>query len=116
MTNPAKKALGAVAMDGPGGAPRFELFVTSAKQLKWRPALSRLVEALSARFPGFSADDVLDAIAARGLDPDKPLRVEGAYVTLQTVKVDSGVPEPATFGLSGVTLLGALLYLRRKRT
>ncbi|MCB9645704.1 MAG: hypothetical protein H6730_03770 [Deltaproteobacteria bacterium] len=89
----ARLDLGAVALDGPGGAPRFELFVTSAKQLKWRPALERLVEALSARFPGFSADDVLDAIAARGLDPDKPLRVEGAYVTLQTVKVDSGVPE-----------------------
>jgi hypothetical protein len=30
--------------------------------------------------------------------------------------VDTGVPEPSTFGLSAVTLAGALLYLRRKRT
>ena len=85
--------LGALALDGPDGAPRFELFVTSSKQLKWRPALERLVELLSAHFPRFDAADVLAAIRDRGLDPDKPLRVEGAYVTLQTVKVDSGVPE-----------------------
>lgn len=30
--------------------------------------------------------------------------------------VDTGVPEPSTFGLSAVTLAGALLYLRRRRT
>lgn len=85
--------LAELATDGPNGGPHVELMVTSSKALKWRPALEFVVAALAEQVPGFTAADVLAEIEAQGLDPDKPLSIRGAHLTLSTFKVDSGVPE-----------------------
>lgn len=63
--------------------PQIELFVTSEKELKWRPAVNFVVNLMRSNWPDFSENDI----------------------TLRTLKVDSGIAEQPIGRNAGV--LGA---------